>query len=355
MPTSFLSADAGFPRLTADIPQEERLNRIENYLYMLLEQLRYTLYNLGKDNFNEAELKQIEEETGGPLYKIITDLEGNVATLEATASSLSATVSDLAGDVGSVTLTATELTTRLNNFNGSSSTIEQTATAITTRLNNFDGSGSTIEQTAEALNFAVFNPSGALSLVSQKADRIDWIVASGTSASTMTLTSEMASLIADEISITGTVTFHDLETAGSSVINGDNVELKADADGDSVSYLTYKSAADSIFAQVHTRDNRTASTLDRDRYAFVIETPERVDGSYCALKLEAGDSMSLEAGYQIYIKADTQTVINSGALPTRIQGTVAYDPTWSYIYAPTDCYLFCSDGIYYNGTKIVST
>ncbi len=351
MPTSFLSADAGFPRLTADIPQEERLNRIENYLYMLLEQLRYTLYNLGKDNFNEAELKQIEEETGGPLYKIITDLEGNVATLEATASSLSATVSDLAGDVGSVTLTATALTTRLNNFNGSSSTIEQTATAITTRLNNFDGSGSTIEQTAEALQFAVFDPAGNLSLVSQKADRIDWVVASGGTASTFTLTSHMASLIADEISITGTVTFHDLETAGESVINGDNILLKADADGDSTSHLEFLNSSDHSFGSLRTIDRTGSYNPYDDDVMFLIEAAGIVDGVPCGLRLNSGSNMVLETGRTLNLIGGDQIVMNCGSHPVIIQAdTVSYASGW----CPYGCYSFCDDGIYYGSTRIVA-
>jgi len=209
-----------------------------------------------------------------------------------------------------------------------------------------------------SINTAVFDPNGALSLVSQKADRIDWVVASGTSAATMTLTSDMLQLIADEVAVYGAVTFTDLETAGSSVINGDNIELKADAAGDSVSYLTYTSANGNTFAQIHTRDNQQASTLSQDRYAFVIETPAQVDGGYCAMKLEAGDSMSLEAGDLMYLHADRQIVLNDGGangLPVRIQGSIAFDPNWAPQYVPADCYIFCSDGIYYNGTRIVST
>ena len=333
MPTSFLSADAGFPRLTPDIPAEERLNRIQNYLYMLLEQLRYTLYNLGEENFNEESLKEIGQEIQEPVMAVVTDLEGNMS---------------------SISQTATAITTRLDNFNGSSSTIEQTATSLTTRLNDFDGSGSTIEQTAERLQFAVFDPAGDVSLVSQKADRIDWIVASGTSAASMTLTSDMLQLIADEVAVYGAVTFTDLSTQGQSVINGDNIELKADADGDSVSYLTYTSVNGNTFAQIHTRDNQAASTLTSDRYAFVIETPRVVDGDFCAMKLVSGDSMSLESGWLLYMQAASQVVINNGLLATRIQANNVSYVSGDSSY-PADCYIFASDGIYYGGTRILAT
>lgn len=333
MPTSFLSADAGFPRLTNDIPMEERMNRVQQYLFMLLEQLRYALSNLSEDNFNEADLKQLQEETTAGLRSVVTDLAGNVSVLEQTASSLTSQVSDIEGNV---------------------STLQQTAAGLTTRVSDAEGNISTLQQTAAGLVTAVADLDGDISVVSQKADRIDWIVASGTSASTMTLTPEMLQLIADEISITGVVTFNDLETAGQSVINGDNIELKADADGDSVSYLTYTSAGGNTFAELHTRDNRQGSTLSQDRYAFVIETPQQVDGGYVALKLVAGDAMSMEAAERIFIKADVQTIINNGTHATRIQANnVYYDPT-STLY-PTDCYIFAADGIYYNGNRILAT
>lgn len=354
MPTSFLSADAGFPRLTNDIPMEERMNRVQQYLYMLLEQLKYALANLSADNFNEADLAKLQEETTAGIRSVVTDLAGNVSSLEQTAESITSRINNVDGQGSTIEQTATRLNFAVFDPSGAVSQVTQTANGITTRLNDFDGSGSTIEQTARELNFAVFDLAGNVSLVSQKADRIDWIVASGTSISDMTMTPEAIDLFAQGINIEGYVTFSSLKTAGQSIINGDNIELKADADGDSVSYLTYTSVNGNTFAEIHTRDNQKGSTLSQDRYAFVIETPQQVDGGYVALKLVAGDAMSLEAAERIFVKADVQTIINNGTHATRIQANnVYYDPT-STLY-PTDCYIFASDGIYYNGTRILST
>ena len=93
MPTSFLAADTNFPRLTEDMPVNERLGKIENYLFMLLEELRYTLSNLGEENFNDATLAELGETVTGGLSSTVSDLSGNVSTLEQTASSLTSTVS----------------------------------------------------------------------------------------------------------------------------------------------------------------------------------------------------------------------------------------------------------------------
>lgn len=316
MPTSFLSADAGFPRLTSDVPMEERMNRVRDYLFNLLEQLRYILSNLSAENFNDAALKEIEEAMTGPIRNTVTDLAGNVSTLE------------------------------------------QTANDITARLNDVDGNQTTIEAFATGTQTTVTNLAGDVTLAQQTANMIKWIVDDSdpdTTATTFTLKPHMADLIAEEISITGVVTFNDLETAGRSVINGDNIELKADADGDSVSYLTYTSANGNTFAQVHTRDNRTGTTSDRDRYAFVIETPAVVDGDYCAMKIEAGDNMSIEAGWLMYLSAFAQIVLNSTSAATRIAANVTYNAMPTEYKTQSNAYYFCSDGIYYGGTKIVST
>lgn len=316
MPTSFLSADAGFPRLTSDVPMEERMNRVRDYLFLLLEQLKYTLSNLSAENFNDAALQEIEEAMTGPIRNTVTDLAGNVSTLE------------------------------------------QTANNITARLNDVDGNNTTIEAFATGTQTTVTNLAGDVTLAQQTANMIKWIVDDSdpeTTATTFTLKPHMADLIAEEISITGVVTFNDLETAGRSVINGDNIELKADADGDSVSYLTYTSANGNTFAELHTRDNTTGTTSDRDRYAFVIETPTRVDGDFCAMKLEAGDAMSLEAGHLLYMQAATQIIIQNGGEPTRIGANgVAYNPNSQYCQQ-SDCYYFAADGIYFNGTRILAT
>ena len=49
-------ADSGLPNLSRYTTSEEKLRVLENYLLLLLENLRYTLRNLTPDNFNQQEL-----------------------------------------------------------------------------------------------------------------------------------------------------------------------------------------------------------------------------------------------------------------------------------------------------------
>lgn len=55
MPGNLLTIDTSFPQLEGKT-DEQKFRTITDYLYMLLEQLRYTLRNLGMENFNDAEL-----------------------------------------------------------------------------------------------------------------------------------------------------------------------------------------------------------------------------------------------------------------------------------------------------------
>lgn len=59
MPGSILNADINFPHFTGQETTDEKLGIVTDYLYMLYEQLRYSMSNLGVENFNDAELKDI--------------------------------------------------------------------------------------------------------------------------------------------------------------------------------------------------------------------------------------------------------------------------------------------------------
>lgn len=59
MPGSLFAADLQYPDLSRYESTEQKLSVVQNYLFLLLETLRYTLRNLSmEDNFNQAELSQ---------------------------------------------------------------------------------------------------------------------------------------------------------------------------------------------------------------------------------------------------------------------------------------------------------
>ena len=59
MPDSMHMIDAGLPRFSGGESTEEKVSAIQNYLFMLLEELRYLLRHLGKDNFTQAGAQEV--------------------------------------------------------------------------------------------------------------------------------------------------------------------------------------------------------------------------------------------------------------------------------------------------------
>ncbi len=59
MPDSMHLIDAGLPRWNGEESSEEKLDRIQNYLFMLLEELRYLLRHLSGENFSESGAREV--------------------------------------------------------------------------------------------------------------------------------------------------------------------------------------------------------------------------------------------------------------------------------------------------------
>lgn len=64
----------------------------------------------------------------------------------------------------------------------------------------------------------------AKTVATQTAEKFTWLVSGGDSASTFTITDRLAELVAETIDLTGFVTFHSLETAGETTIDGGNIK-----------------------------------------------------------------------------------------------------------------------------------
>jgi len=66
MPGNLLHGNLQIPALEGDTQKD--IKTILNYLYQLQEQLRYTMRNIGEENFNEDELERLSVKiTGGAI------------------------------------------------------------------------------------------------------------------------------------------------------------------------------------------------------------------------------------------------------------------------------------------------
>ena len=203
MPSSLQTLDTAFPKIDDHQTTEENFNQVVNYLYMLLENLRYTLGNLGEDNFNDAELDSIGKLITEPVWARIADDEGNIHTLNVTAQNLLSQVSDLDGNLSALQQTAETLSSRITTADGNISSLTQTANSLSSKISDAEGNISSLSQTVNGFSLSVSN---------------------GTSSSTIKLMSGSTVISSKTIQFTGGVVFKsDLSTKGSTTINGSNI------------------------------------------------------------------------------------------------------------------------------------
>lgn len=198
MPNSILMADTSFPQFTRETSDSEKIEQITSYLFMLLEQLRYSMYNLDKDNFNEAGFNEITRIITDPVYIRLEGAEGGIHELNVTAQLLSSRIQDTEGNISDLTQTAKTLTSRIADTEGNVSVLQQTAQSLSSKIQDAEGNISQLTQTVNGMQLVVRN---------------------GEASSSITLTVNGVGISSQTISFSGMVTFSGL-AAGTTVIDG---------------------------------------------------------------------------------------------------------------------------------------
>ena len=182
MPGNILSVDTQFPNFAGQENPAEQIRTIRNYLYMLLEQLRYTLNYLDAGNFNSEGLKEIQDAISQPILKQLSDTDGNLAELQVTAAGLASRVSSNEGDISQLEQTAQGLSSRVGDAEGNISSLQQTANGLSSRVSSAEGNISSLQQTANGLSSRVSNAEGSISSLSQTASGLETRVANAEGA-----------------------------------------------------------------------------------------------------------------------------------------------------------------------------
>lgn len=223
MPTTFQSLENTLPRVDDRRGLNDRVDDICGYLFQLVQLMRYTLENLGADNFNDTEFKNISDTISAPIYKTIEDTDKNVAELNMSAKALSVRLSNAEGDISSLTLTASSLSSRISDAEGNISSLTQTASSLSSRIGDAEGDISSLSQTASSLASRISDTDGNVTSITQTLNSLTLSVSNSGTSSTITLIKDGIALSSDDIYISGFVTFSDLSTSGSTTINGDNI------------------------------------------------------------------------------------------------------------------------------------
>ena len=119
MPSNWLYIDTNFPSFTQKESDGEKIETMQDYLFMLVEQLRYTLHNLDLSNMNKTAADEFVKQITDPIYGEIKDAEGNITQVALMAEGLAARIGDAEGDITQLQATATGLQASISNLNGS--------------------------------------------------------------------------------------------------------------------------------------------------------------------------------------------------------------------------------------------
>lgn len=223
MASNWLYIDTNFPTFTGEESADEKVTTIQNYMYMLVEQLRYTLHNLDLTNMNGAAVNKFTETLTDPIYAAIQDADDNITQLAVTAAGIASRVSDAEGNISSLQLTASSLSASLADAQGNISALQLTASSLSATVSNQAGQISALQVTASGLSATVSNHTGQISSLQQTVNGFSLSVSNGSYSSTLSLRSNGVVVSSANITLTGMVTFSDLSTPGYTTINGANI------------------------------------------------------------------------------------------------------------------------------------
>lgn len=227
MPSNWLYIDTNFPSFTQKESDGEKIETMQDYLFMLVEQLRYTLRNLDLSNMNKTAADGFVKTITQPIYAEIKNAEGSITQLGVTADGLAARIGDAEGNITQLQATAKGLSASVSNLNGSVTNLTADVNGIRAQVSGKIGA------------------SEAQTLIDQSLDGITLSATSGESGTIFKLMYDGAvlastgsvDLYVDAVNIYGTLTAMEIE--------GDRITVRNDAGrrcGDI--YTEYASTAD---------------------------------------------------------------------------------------------------------------
>lgn len=93
MPNIWQAVDANFPTLMQGEPIEEQYRKLHSYMFVLTEQLKYSLNNLDATNWNDNALKKERSETTekveNDVSQVSTEIKDIVEKLQKVSDALS--------------------------------------------------------------------------------------------------------------------------------------------------------------------------------------------------------------------------------------------------------------------------
>lgn len=366
MPNSLQTLDTSFPKIDNHQTTEENFLQVTNYLYMLLENLRYTLGNLGEENFNDTELdgiaKMIREpimvqlkDTEGRVANLgieaarlsarLEDAEGNINTFNATAAGWYARIEDAEGNISNLSATSQLLSSQISSLDGTVSNIQQTANTLTTRIQTAEGDISSLTQTTSSLSTKISDAEGNLSSLTQTVNGMTLSVSNSGTSSTIKLMRNGVAVSSQSITLSGYVTFTDLSSPGSTTISGSNITTG-----------TISSSRIRLFSSMAVYTGSSGSTIG----GYIGYTTSANDGSAgIHMQKGLGEVVATSNGAKItYNGTENQISASSGGVGITSQGVNQFYFGSTSFYTDTDSLLGAANnpwGQIYSSNSTIST
>lgn len=157
---------------------EERTETIEGQLYMLIEQLRYTLSHLDLTNMNGTELDRYVSGVISPVTARIEGVDGEVAVLSASAEALGARLTDDEGNINDLSLTVDGFSARIQSAEGNALSAVAAADALALTVTDLDGDVAALQLSVGGLSSRVTSAEGDASEALQTANSFSARIAS---------------------------------------------------------------------------------------------------------------------------------------------------------------------------------
>lgn len=93
MPRSWAMVDSNFPTFTGDEKPKDQINMLVDYMFVLVEELKFQLENLDSSNWNSTALESFQTDTTEDVTKQVAALTANLAMVTNEVAAISARVS----------------------------------------------------------------------------------------------------------------------------------------------------------------------------------------------------------------------------------------------------------------------
>lgn len=100
MPNTWAMIDSSFPTFTGEESYREQVAALQDYLFLVVEELKYQLANLNSQNWNKVALQKLQAETVEPTNEELAALKEQITGISNRLTTMGASLSDLAERMG---------------------------------------------------------------------------------------------------------------------------------------------------------------------------------------------------------------------------------------------------------------